>query len=290
VDSSQFSVASFPPEKWRTLADCWILVPGTFMDRVVFESVRKLFRHRPALFNLLGRERGGETVALNNVSFAAAPAEVVALLGPNGSGKTTTLKLISTMLLPDGGCVRVDGFDAQREAGKVRRQVGIAVATERSFFARLSARENLEFFATLDEVPRRERVQRIKEVLRDTGLEEQTDTLVMKFSSGMYQRLGIARALVKRPDVLLLDEPTRSLDAGSMAHFWTTIRALALQQTTILLATHNFAEAAAVADRVLVLHRGELVADRSVADEESAETLRDFYFRMTEEKFVIGNL
>jgi ABC-2 type transport system ATP-binding protein len=260
------------------------------MDRVVFESVRKLFRHRPALFNLLGRERGGDTVALNNLSFAAPPGEVVALLGPNGSGKTTTLKLVSTMLLPDGGSVRVDGFDAGREAGRVRRQVGIAVATERSFFPRLSARENLEFFATLDEVPRRERAERIKEVLHDTGLEEQADTLVMKFSSGMYQRLGIARALVKRPGVLLLDEPTRSLDAGSMAHFWTTIRALATQRTTILLATHNFAEAAAVADRVLLLHRGELVADRPVADDESAETLRAFYFRMTDEKFANGNL
>jgi ABC-2 type transport system ATP-binding protein len=260
------------------------------MDRVVFESVRKVFRHRPALFNLLGRERGGETVALNNISFAAPPGEVVALLGPNGSGKTTTLKLISTMLLPDGGSVRVGGFDAGREAGRVRRLVGIAVATERSFFPRLSARENLEFFATLDEVPRCERAQRITEVLRDTGLENQADTLVMKFSSGMYQRLGIARALVKRPGVLLLDEPTRSLDAGSMAHFWTTIRALATQRTTILLATHNFAEAAAVADRVLLLHRGELVADRPVADDESAETLRAFYFGMTDEKFAIGNL
>jgi ABC-2 type transport system ATP-binding protein len=260
------------------------------MDRVVFESVCKVFRHRPALFNLFGRERDGETVALNDVSFAAAPAEVVALLGPNGSGKTTTLKLLSTMLLPDGGAVRVDGFDARREAGKVRREVGIAVATERSFFPRLSARENLEFFASLDEVSRGERAGRIQEVLRETGLEEQADTLVMKFSSGMYQRLGIARALVKRPGVLLLDEPTRSLDAGSTAHFWTTIRALATQQTTILLATHNFAEAAAVADRVLLLHRGELLADRPVKDDESAESLRAFYFQRTEEKFVIGNL
>ena len=201
------------------------------MDRVVFESVRKVFRHRPALFNWLGRERGGETIALKDVSFAAAGAEVLALLGPNGSGKTTALKLISTMLLPDAGSVRVGGLDARRDAGAVRRQVGIAVAAERSFFPRLSARENLEFFAALDEVSRSERAQRIKEVLRDTGLEEHADTLVMKFSSGMYQRLGIARALVKRPSVLLLDEPTRSLDAATTAHFWATIRALARQQT-----------------------------------------------------------
>src|SRR5450755_4057628 len=138
------------------------------MDRVVFESVRKIFRHRPALFNWLGRERSGETVALNDVSFTAAGSEVLALLGPNGSGKTTALKLISTILLPDAGSVRVGGFDARRNAGDVRRQVGIAVATERSFFPRLSARENLVFFAALDEVPRRDRAQRIKEILRDT--------------------------------------------------------------------------------------------------------------------------
>jgi len=253
------------------------------IDRVVLESVRKIFRHRPALSNWLGRERSGETVALKDISFSAATAEVLALLGPNGSGKTTALKLISTMLLPDAGSVRVGGFDTRRDAGEVRRQVGIAVATERSFFPRLSARENLDFFAALDEVSRSERAQRIEEVFRDTGLEEQSDTLVMKFSSGMYQRLGIARALVKRPSVLLLDEPTRSLDAATTAHFWTTIRALAQQQTTILLATHNFAEAAAVADRLLLLHRGELLADRSMGEGESAEALRSFYFRMTGE-------
>ena len=253
------------------------------MDQVVFESVRKVFRHRPALFNWLGRERSGETLALNDVSYSVSGAEVVVLLGPNGSGKTTALKLISTMLLPDAGSVRVGGFDARRDAGEVRRQVGIAVATERSFFPRLSARENLDFFAALDEVPRSGRAGRIGEVLRDTGLEEQTDTLVMKFSTGMYQRLAIARALVKRPSVLLLDEPTRSLDAANGAHFWSTIRALAGQQTTVLLATHNFAEAAAVGDRLLLLHRGELLADRLVNDNESAEALRAFYFRMTGE-------
>ena len=253
------------------------------MDRIVFESVRKVFRHRPALFNLIGRERRGETSALKDVSFSVASGEVVALLGPNGSGKTTALKLISTMLLADAGTVRVGKFDAQREAGEVRRQVGIAVAAERSFFPRLSARENLEFFAALDEVPRRDRAQRIKEILRDTGLEAQSDTLVMKFSSGMYQRLGIARGLVKRPSVLLLDEPTRSLDAATTAHFWSTIRALAKQDTTVLIATHNFAEAAAVADRVLLLQKGDLLGDRVIGNDESAESLRSFYFSKTGE-------
>jgi len=253
------------------------------MNQVVFESVVKIFRHRPALFNLLGSERGGETLALKDVSFSVDRAEVLVLLGPNGSGKTTTLKLISTLLLPDAGAVRVGGFDSRGSGGEVRRQVGIAVAAERSFFPRLSARENLDFFAALDEVSRSQRMSRINQVLHDTGLEEQSDTLVMKFSSGMYQRLGIARALVKRPSVLLLDEPTRSLDAATTAHFWTTIRALAGQQTTVLLATHNFAEAVAVADRLLLLHRGELLANRSLGAGESADQLRSFYFRMTGE-------
>jgi ABC-2 type transport system ATP-binding protein len=253
------------------------------MNRITFQSVRKVFHHRPALFNWLGRERGGETVALKDVSFSAASAEVLVLLGPNGSGKTTALKLVSTMLLPDAGSVCVGGFDVQSNPGDVRRQVGIAVAAERSFFPRLSARENLEFFATLDEVPRSEREYRIKDVLRDTGLEDQSDTLVMKFSSGMYQRLGIARALVKRPSVLLLDEPTRSLDAANTAHFWTTIGLLAKKDTTVLLATHNFAEAVAVGDRILLLHRGELLANRPVTDGENADALRAFYFRMTGE-------
>src|ERR1700690_1218618 len=141
------------------------------MTQVVFESVRKIFRHRPALFNWLGRERTGETIAMHNVSFSAASAEVLVLLGPNGSGKTTALKLISTMLLPDAGSVRVGGFDAVHDPRQVRRQVGIAVAAERSFFPRLSARENLDFFAVLDEVPRAERASRIAEVLQNTGLE-----------------------------------------------------------------------------------------------------------------------
>ncbi len=272
------------------------------MDQVVFESVRKVFRHRPALFNWVGRERTGETVALKNISFSAARGEVMALLGPNGSGKTSTLKLISTMLLADAGSVRVGGCDAASDGSKVRRQVGIAVANERSFFPRLSARENLDFFAALDEVPRSSRPGRVDEVLGEVGLEEQADTLVMKFSSGMYQRLGLARALIKRPAVLLLDEPTRSLDAAGTVKFWAAIRALTRLNTTVFVATHNFAEAAALASRVLLLHRGELVADQAVngaasypgdrarLDGKTADELRALYFRLTGENVSGGDV
>ena len=133
------------------------------MDQIVFESVRKIFRHRPALFNWLGRERGGETVALNDVSFSAASGEVLVLLGPNGSGKTTALKLISTNITARCG---VGARGRLRCAARCRCSPAAGWhrgATERSFFPRLSARENLEFFAALDEVSRTERVPRIAE-------------------------------------------------------------------------------------------------------------------------------
>ena len=119
------------------------------MPAVVLESVSKLFHHRPALFNWFGRERTGETRALNNVSLEVPTGRVLVLLGPNGSGKTTTLKLISTMLLPDFGRIYVHGTDTTTNAEIVRERVGFAVATERSFFPRLSARENLALFGAI---------------------------------------------------------------------------------------------------------------------------------------------
>jgi ABC-2 type transport system ATP-binding protein len=252
------------------------------MDSVVLESVSKVFRHHPALFNWMGRERGGETRALDEFSLTVSTGKVLVLLGPNGSGKTTTLKLVSTMLLPDAGRVLVEGADTRTASNRVRRHVGFAVATERSFFPRLSARENLDFFAALDDVPRKSRARQIEAMLDRTGLLDAADTLVMKFSSGMYQRLGIARALIKEPSVILLDEPTRSLDPASAAHFWNLVRGLSAQNSTVILATHSFNEAAAVGDLLAVLHRGRLAAYRNIGDS-SVEELRSFYFQTTGE-------
>jgi ABC-2 type transport system ATP-binding protein len=253
------------------------------MDTVVFESVSKIFRHRPALFNWMGQERVGETRALDDISLTMKHGEVLVLLGPNGSGKTTMLKLVSTMLLPDRGRVLVEGEDTQKGSQKVRRHVGFAVATERSFFPRLSARENLDFFAALDDVPRKTRSQRVEQMLDHVGLADAGHTLVMKFSSGMYQRLGIARALIKEPSVILLDEPTRSLDPASAAHFWNLVRDLpAHHGATVLLATHTFSEAIAVGDNVAVLLGGQLAGYKNVAGT-NVEELRGFYFEKTGE-------
>ena len=247
------------------------------MERIVLQSVIKVFRHRPALFNWFGSEQVGETRALDRISFSVREGEVLVLLGPNGSGKTTTLKLISTMLLPDSGKVIVAGADTRRDGEVVRRQVGFAVANERSFFPRLSARENLEFFATLNDVPRRERRLRVDQMLERVGLAHAANVLAMKFSSGMYQRLGIARALIGQPSIILLDEPTRSLDPASAAAFWELVRDLAATGATIVVATHSFNEAVAVGDSVAVLQEGRLAGSRTLTGA-GVNELSDFYF------------
>ncbi len=250
------------------------------MSPVLLDSVRKTFAHRPVLFNWLGRERAGETRALDGLSLSAEAGEVVALLGPNGSGKTTLLKLLATILLPDQGRVLVEGTDTAADARQARRHVGFGVATERSFFPRLTARENLGFFASLEDVTREERPARIDEALRQAALTDAADTLAMKFSAGMYQRLGVARALLKRPSILLLDEPTRSLDPASTRRLRTLVTKLAECGTCILLATHSFEEAAEVAGRAVILQAGRMVADRPLAG--SADELRAFYFSQVE--------
>jgi ABC-2 type transport system ATP-binding protein len=249
------------------------------MNSIVFESVHKVFRQRGFLFL---RKPEPETHALKGLSLTVAAGEVLGLLGPNGSGKSTTLKLISTMLLPDRGHVLVQGCDTRRQGQAVRRAVGFALASERSFFPRLTIRENLEFFAALENVCRGEVADRIESVLCRVSLTDVAGKQVMKLSSGMYQRLAIARALIKRPSVLLLDEPTRSLDAASADELWLLIQEMSSMRITVLLATHNFEEAAAVCDRVAFLKDGELRAIEKITNF-VAEELRDFYLETTRE-------
>ena len=222
-----------------------------------------------------------ETFALRGISLSVTPGEVVSILGPNGSGKSTALRLISTVLLPDRGAVIVNGADTAIDPQSVRNHVGFALASERSFYPRLTVRENLKFFATLENVPWRERTARADQVLTDVGLEVQANKQVMKLSSGMHQRLGIARALIKEPSVLLLDEPSRSLDPAGASQLWQLICNLAAKGITVLLASHNFAEAVAVSDRIAVLQKGELLGICNTRTM-TVERLQNYYHELTE--------
>lgn len=223
-----------------------------------------------------------KVTVVENVSFSLDAGEFFGLLGPNGAGKTTLLKMLSTLILPDEGSATIDGFDVVRDAGIVRTLVSPCLAMERSLYHRLTARQNLEVYADLQGVDRRERDARLDEVLTAVALADTREKLVGQFSSGMLQRLLIARALLTRPRLLLLDEPTRSLDPISAREFRTFLREeLARQRRcAVILATHNAEEAFELCDKVGVLDRGRLLAS-GVASQLSREFLGVRYRLLT---------
>ena len=206
--------------------------------------------------------------ALRDVSFEVEAGEFFGLLGPNGAGKTTLMKVIATLIVPNGGTVRVAGYDVRRDGAAVRSRMSLSLATERGLFWRLSARDNLRLFAALQEIPRDRVATRVEECLRDVDLEGAADRMVREFSSGMVQRLLIARALLPEPRLLLLDEPTRSLDPVAAREFRRFLREeLAMRRNcAVLLATHDADEAFNLCRRVAILDRGALVAQGSARD------------------------
>ncbi|MFL6299147.1 MAG: ABC transporter ATP-binding protein [Terriglobales bacterium] len=223
-----------------------------------------------------------ETRALDGVSLKFETGRIGVLLGPNGSGKTTLLKLLSTILLPDSGLVRVGGHDTAKNEDAVRRVVGFAVGAERSFFPRLTARENLRFFAVFEELPPATIPRRIEEVLAAVNLTSDADKQAMKFSSGMLHRLGIARAILKSPAVLLLDEPSRSLDPAASEELWKMLLSMKETGTTVLVASHNFEETASIADAIAVLDHGRLAGCKNFSPRGDATAVREFYFSVSQ--------
>jgi ABC-2 type transport system ATP-binding protein len=197
--------------------------------------------------------------ALNGVDLRVAQGEIFGLLGPNGAGKTTLLKILSCLVLPDRGTALVGG-DATTRENRVKRKIGLIHSDERSFYWRLSARENLRFFARIYDVPGSAIEERIDVLLRRVEMEEAADRPFSEYSSGMKQRISIARALLHDPPILLMDEPTRSLDPASAL----ALRKFVLEELsrregkTVLLATHNLPEAEALADRIAILVRGRV--------------------------------
>jgi ABC-2 type transport system ATP-binding protein len=161
--------------------------------------------------------------ALRGVDLAVGKGEIFGLLGPNGAGKTTLLKILACLVLPDRGVARIDGMDVTRE-NEVKRRIGLVHTDERSFYWRLSARENLRFFARLYDVPGRRIESRIDELLARVDMTEAADRPFSEYSSGMKQRVAITRALLHDPPILLMDEPTRSLDPASALSLRVFIR------------------------------------------------------------------
>lgn len=201
--------------------------------------------------------------ALDGVSLSIGRGEVHGLLGPNGAGKTTLVKILSTVLLPTSGRARVCGHDVVAEARKVRALVGIVFGGERGLYGRLTARQNLEYWGALYRVPRADLRARADALLDRVGLSDRAESRVETFSRGMKQRLHLARGLVGGASVLFLDEPTMGMDPIAARDFRGLIEKLQAQGHTILLTTHDMAEAEALCDRVTLIDHGKVIATES---------------------------
>jgi len=211
------------------------------------------------------RHRFGQVQALDGVRFDVDAGEVFGLLGPNGAGKTTTIRVLTTLLYPDEGSARVFGLNVRTQATEVRRSIGY-VPQQLSADAQLTGRENVWLFARLFDVPRQQLRRRVDEALRLMGLDGASGRLVKTYSGGMVRRLELAQALVNRPRLLILDEPTIGLDPVARSNVWERVQVLREQTgMTVLLTTHYMEEADQLCDRVALMHAGRIVAEGSPA-------------------------
>jgi ABC-2 type transport system ATP-binding protein len=199
-------------------------------------------------------------VALHELDLVIPRGEVHGLLGPNGAGKTTLCRILSTVLLPTSGSASVAGHDVVSETEQARRSVGVVFGGDRGLYGRLSPNQTLRFWAAMYELPARESERRIAELLDQVGLAERADDRVETFSRGMKQRLHLARGLIADPPVVILDEPTTGLDPVAGAEFRALLGMLGAGGRTVLLTTHDMAEAEAVCDRVTLLDEGRVLA------------------------------
>ncbi|HEU5363381.1 MAG TPA: ABC transporter ATP-binding protein [Gaiellaceae bacterium] len=211
------------------------------------------------------RRRPLEVEAVRGISFTVEQGELFGLLGPNGAGKTTTIKMLITLLLPTSGGARVLGMDVVDEAREVRKRIGYVFGGDRGLYERLSARDNLRYFAELYGVSGKAQRNRIDEVLELVGLKGREQERVEGYSRGMRQRLHIARGILHDPEVVFLDEPTIGVDPVGARELRQTIADLIAAGKTVLLTTHYMFEADALCDRIAVIAKGEIVGEGTPA-------------------------
>ncbi len=215
------------------------------MPAIEAENLRKVF---------------GNIVAVDGISFSVEEGEIFGLLGPNGAGKTTTINILTTLIRPTSGSARVWGYDVRTETSKVRSVIGL-VPQDLTVDDELTGIENLRLMASLYHVPKDVAERRIDEVLELVDLMDASRRRVETYSGGMRKRLELAAALIHRPKVLFLDEPTLGLDVQTRAHIWEYIRRLVREeQLTVLMTTHYMEEADANCDRIAVIDRGRIMA------------------------------
>jgi len=235
----------------------------TAAPAVVTKDLVKVFeRGRRTIWQRLRREpdKRDRFRAVDGIDLVVEAGEIFGLLGPNGAGKTTTMKMLATLLIPTSGTIRVLGVDPLERPREVRARLGAMLSGERSLYWKLTARENLEYFAALYHVPPGETKARIAKVLAAVKLADRADDYVERYSTGMRQRLALARALLPDPPLVVLDEPTVGLDPQASRDLRDRVRELKAQGRTVLLTTHYMEEADQLCDRVAIIDHGRIVA------------------------------
>jgi ABC-2 type transport system ATP-binding protein len=232
------------------------------MAVVEVRDLKRTYRTTTGIF----RRRAMDVEAVRGVSFEIGQGELFGLLGPNGAGKTTTIKMLITLLIPTSGTARVLGYDVVEDAREVRRRIGYVFGGDRGLYERLSAYDNLRYFAELYAVPPRDQKKRIAELLELVGLRGREKERVEGYSRGMRQRLHIARGLLHDPMVVFLDEPTIGVDPVGARELRTTIASLTDTGKTVLLTTHYMFEADDLCDRIAVINKGTIVAEGTPGD------------------------
>ncbi|MBY0097869.1 ATP-binding cassette domain-containing protein [Mesobacillus maritimus] len=226
--------------------------------------------------------------ALKHVSFSVKQGEVVGLLGENGAGKTTLLRMVATLLTPTDGKIKVAGFDTQENANQIKHKIGVLFGGETGLYDRLTARENLVYFATLYGLGKHETKVRIDDLAKMFGMRDYLDRKVGGFSKGMRQKVAIARTLIHNPDIILFDEPTTGLDITSSNVFRQLVHQLKREGKTIIFSSHIMEEVSMLCDTVAMMHKGELVYHGNLEELYRSEGSSDLnYIFMS--KLVRGN-
>lgn len=208
------------------------------------------------------QNRGKVVTAVSSITFAVNRGELFGLFGPNGAGKSTLVRMLTTLLVPTSGTATVNGYDVVRQEMQVRASIGLVTAEERSFYGRLTARQNLQFYAAMQNVPRPQIARRIAAVLELFGLGHKADAAVQSLSTGQKQRLNMARALIHDPPILFLDEPTKSMDVQTSDFVKALIRdeLVNRQGKTVVFISHELYEMENFCDRVIILANGTMQA------------------------------
>ncbi|ACA43964.1 ATP-binding cassette domain-containing protein [Clostridium botulinum] len=229
--------------------------------------------------NLTKRFKKGVT-AVDSINFKANDGEILGLLGENGAGKTTTLRMLATMLKITEGEALINGHDVNKEADKVRGEIGILFGGEVGLYDRLTARENIKYFAELNGMSKEETNKSIEELAKNLDMTEYLDRRVGKFSRGMKQKVAIARSIVHNPSVVLFDEPTIGLDVTSAKIVQDFILKCKSDGRTIIFSSHTIPEVEKLCDRIVIIHKGKIVEEGKLRE------LEEKYNNSIEEIFI----